>query len=470
MKAKIKTLIILLAIFATSLIAAIVAGCNIGEENAKDSANAMGMTASVTYYTNGGYFQLGKTPDGKVYRTDYYRPGSPILNIGFDKIEGLQSLTILREGYDFLGWEEAELNEDGLPILYELNNNGERTGKVLDVLTNGTADIKGSDGRQINEGSKRFEAVPSGKRVFDNGHPRIGEEDPKEHRYLVATWEQHVVVNLEYKLITDEDITVEEDGEEVTYKNGDVFHTYAFKPGESEIELMPNSSPKTLTGFSYIHLYEDAEGTKPIRAGTQVYRDDNPVVYAKYLKGSWTSVRTAANVVNMLNSMGGNFFLVFDIDCAGRAFSYKNTTFNGTIDGNGKKLSNIAMSYTFQQVTGSLFGRLGESATIKDLTIENVEIVLSINGSSTTYALFTSVAEGATLENFKVKGLTLDISMSGTGSLTNIQQVGGVYQTGRWIYGDAYSTDAEFEEHFGKIVEDATLIIDTVKIVPGGQL
>ena len=188
-RTKIKTLIILIAIFSVSLIAGLT-GC-IGEKDAKQRAEELGMTASVTYYTNGGNFVAGSNSvDQKWYRTDYYFPDTPIFNIGVDETVG-QSLTIRRDGYVFAGWEYAKLDNDGLPILYELDSKGVRTGKQLDVLENGTASIIGSTGRELLEQEKRFEAETSGKKVFENGHPKVGDG---EHIYLAATWSQDIVL------------------------------------------------------------------------------------------------------------------------------------------------------------------------------------------------------------------------------------------------------------------------------------
>ena len=464
MKAKIKTLIILIAICAVSLVSGICAGC-IGEDDAKDRADKLGMTACVTYYANGGTFYEGNTPDKKVYRTDYYRPETPIFNIGVDENKG-QKIDISRTGYVFAGWEYAVLDDNGLPLLYELDANGVRTGKQLAVLENGTASIIGSGtGKEILEAEKRFEAVPDGTKVFANGHPKVKD---REHKYLVATWTEDIT--LEYRLITDAPIV---DGD-VTYNNGDVIYTRAFENSDT-ITLYPDTTPTTLAGASYIHLYWDAEGENAVKAGQQISRkeDENSVIYAKYLSGTWTAVKTANQAANMLRATGNsNYFVVNDIDCTGASFSYTTSgNFGGIIDGNGKTLSNINISSTIRTAPdkGSILANLTATAKVKNLTIENVTISLNVGINMEAYVLVSSVADGAVIENVEVNGVTFKITKSDSITIFNIQLVAGEYQKDNWLYG-AYNTDAEFIEKYGNLVHNCTLIINNETIVTGGQL
>lgn len=493
MKAKIKTLVILIAIFSVSLIAGICSGC-IGEKSPKERADELGMTASVTYYTNGGNFVSGSnTVDQKSYRTDYYYPDTPIFNIGFDETSG-QSLTIRRNGYVFAGWEYAELDADGLPILYKVDSDGNRTETQLTVLENGTASIIGSTGREMLEQEKRFEAKSSGVKVFENGHPKVG---AGEHKYLAATWILDIL--LEYKLITDAPITTQievpvdevEEGnadytvdeksgkayKKVTYNNGDVVATKQFLLSDSLV-LYPDTAPATFTGFSYIHLYWDEKGEDAVVAGQQIAKGvgENPFIYAKYLSGNWRAVRTGSDVTTMFSDDSRNYFVVNDIDCSEvKNFGYKTGgSYGALIEGNGKTISNIKIepetgirNGTF----GSMFGSLTSSAHIKNLTFENVNIILKLNGSIDLYALFANVADGAKLENLAINNLTFDIRVADGGQINNIQLGDdGNYRTERWIYGNKYSTDAEFVATYGEIVHNATLIINEKEIVSGGQL
>ena len=501
LKARIKTLTILIAICVISLISGIFAGC-IGEQNAKQKADGYGMTACVTYYTNGGNFRMGTSSDNqKAYRTDYYKPNTPIFNIGVDKTVG-QSLSIIRKGYVFAGWEYAKLDSNGFPLLYEVDSNGVRTtGEPLTVLDNGTASIIGSTGREMSEDEKRFEAVPSGEKVFENGHPKVG---AGEHKYLVATWVKDVA--LEYRVITDAPIsvtievdakdeedkdseyTVDADGKifkNVTYNNGDVISSANFLNGDT-ITLYPDKAPlhedeKTTfkDRFSYINLYWDKDGTQAVVEGDFVTKskdETNSVVYAKYLSGNWTAVRNGDGVAGMLEATGNkNYYVVYDIDCTGVEFSYKTFgNFGGTIEGNGKKLSHINIDYIVKNGdVGSMFGNLTATAKIKDLTLEDVTITLNLSfgANATAHVLVSGIATGAVLENFLVDTVTFKITIPDNSKLYNIQFVGGSYKTDNWLYGNGTNaTDEQFESVYGKIVQNGTLIINDEEIVTGGQL
>ena len=463
MKAKINTLIVLISIFAVTLIAGLLAGC--GEQNPKERADKLGMTAVVTYYTNGGKFVAGtNSNDTKVYRTDYYYPGTPIYNIGVDKTSG-QPLTIVRDGYVFAGWEWAVLDEDDLPVLYASDSEGNATGTALKVLENGTASIIDTTGREMIEDGKRFVAVASGDKVFKDGEPRptVG---AGEHKYLVATWVLDVV--LEYRLITDTDITVQDGDKSVTYKNGDVIATESFSTS-TELYLTPANTPASFNGFSYINLYWDAEGQNVVKAGETIAKGEtNSVIYAKYLAGTWTPVRSARDAATMLRATGNtNYFVVYDIDCTNTTFTLKAGTFGGIIDGNGKTLSNIQIS-GYSADYSSLFGSLLSSAKIKNLTIENVTINSSLrpNTNIHLHVLVSSVADGAEIEGVSVDTVTLKITKPDNATVSNIQYVSGAYQTGNWLYGyGTNGTDEQFESKYGKIVRNATLIINNETIV-----
>lgn len=479
MKAKIKPLIILIALFVLSLAAAITVGCSIGEKTAQDLAGEMGLNCPVTYYANGGQFVDGTSKDQKVYRTVYYKPETPIFNIGVDSSTG-QAMTISRDGYVFMGWEYCKLNEEGEPILKDTE------GVVLNVLDNGTADIKDVNGRQLLEQNKRFTAEPDGTKAFADGKIVIHEGD---HIYLAATWVQDVV--LEYRLVTDTPIsaTVTENGESktATCNTGDLIAKQVFTL--NEIYLDTSFSPVTDETLSdrailadthtYIHLYYDEECKEPVLENGVIDKpadSKNAVIYVKYLQGSWTTVRTAANFASMLSSStAGNYYIPFDIDCASYAsFGLRNSTatFNSKVEGNGFTVSNIKITSRLPGNNNvSLFGTLGANAQINNLTLQTVTADISFRtGNLTIYALFSGVNEGATLKGFKVVDYTLSISGASNGTILNIQKDNaGVYITDNWLYGTG--TDAEFISKYGNIVQNATLKIDNEQVtqVTGGQ-
>ncbi len=469
MKTRIKILLILIAVFAVSLIAGICAGCSIGERTAQDMADELGLKCPVTYYANGGQFQVGTSLDQKVYRTVYYKSGAPILNIGVVNSLG-QNLTISRDGYNFDGWEYCKLDADGKPVLKDSE------GQVLNVLENGTADMKGSDGRQLLEQSKRFTAEPSGEKAFKNGNLVVEEGKPL---YLAATWSLDSVI--EFRLVTDTPITAKETGEDgvekdVTYKNNDVIATREFT--YSTISVDASRSPKTFSTHSYIQMYYDEACKDPLMPNARFTKPAdgaNITVYAKYLEGEWTTVRNASDVSLMLGEGSGNYYVPYDFSCGGSdTMFYMRTSgnFNGRVVGNGFTISDIAIGATLAQTlsngaTASLFGRLGAEAEISGLTLKNVSARMTIRGGAASiYALFSAVETGAKLTDFKVDGFDLQIN-AGSAMINNIQNIDGNYQTTSWLYGT--ETDAEFESAYGGVVKNATLKIDNKQVIGGQQ-
>lgn len=478
MRAKINTLIILITVFAASLIAALLAGC-IGEKDAKERADSFGMTACVTYYTNGGSFVIGSkkmgTPDQKVYRTDYYYPGTPIFNIGeeetgkneadyvYDKTVG-QPIIITRSGYVFAGWKYAKLDEETkLPLLYTTDEEGNKT--YLPVLESGTASMIGSTGREMLEQEKRFEAEIDEERglVFANGHPTVG---AGEHVYLVATWELDVF--LEYRIVTDADVTTQievdeiaDDGGQYTEINGKIYKTVTYKTDDTiltesfetytSLTLYPDTAPVTFSGFSYINLYRDIECNDPVKTGEVIEKKDgeNSVIYVKYLSGSWTPVKTANDAVRMFTASGNsNFYVVYDdIDCSKTEIRTLNKGyFGGVIDGNGKTIKNVNVTYNANNGdNASLFGNLNSSAQITDLTIENVTINVTVrpNAKLSLHILVSSLADGAKIENVILNNVTVNITKPSSATISNIE-VDDVYKTDNWLYG-VYPTDEQFE-------------------------
>jgi hypothetical protein len=145
-----------------------------------------------------------------------------------------------------------------------------------------------------------------------------------------------------------------------------------------------------------------------------------------------------------------------------------NVSFNTKckIEGNGYKISNFNYNYSSSLQNGgkiSVFGDLYGSASIKNLTLENVNINFSVrpNARVNIYALFKSVqTTGATFENFIIDGLTLTVSMPTSSTIANIQNIGGNYEQDNWLFG-AYETDSEFTAIYSGIsVTNSTFVIN----------
>lgn len=484
MKAKIKPLIILIAIFAASLIAGIAAGCSIGESTPHDAANDKGMMASVTYYANGGTF----SDNAICYKTMYFVPGNPIYNIGVDEhpVGGSgTAVSITRTNMNFAGWVWATVDANGNPTLLEMTEDGEVTDNVLEMRENGTALMVGENGRELSEQQKHFTAqIPENPEewdfAFENERPKL---EKGEHRYLVAAWEPDVV--LEYVLVSDEAVTfefpkaddpeTEEDEslqyEEVALNSGDVIVTADFGIA-GYVTLRPNTAIATpVSNHSYIYLYWDEECTKPATStyGNRVQRPQdgsNAKIYVKYMPGTWTAVAESSHVRNMFNTLGStNYYVVDDVDCSSLSLTLGSKTFSGTILGNGYTLSNLKFTASVNNgAKVSIFGSIASTAVIKDLTIKNVTATVSFRATGYVYALFEECAEGATFENFSVDGYKLTVERNNV-NIMNIQLLSDGFDTTNWLYGGYGSSDADFVEDFGEIVKNAALKIDEELII-----
>jgi hypothetical protein len=177
----------------------------------------------------------------------------------------------------------------------------------------------------------------------------------------------------------------------------------------------------------------------------------------------------------MLSGLGStvNYYLLGDIDLENENV---NVSFNTKckIEGNGYKISNFNYNYSSSLQNGgkiSAFGDLYGTASIKNITLENVNINFSVrpNARVNIYALFKSVqSTGATFENFAIDGLTLTVSMPTSSFVTNIHLTtdtdndssNDAQETDNWLFG-AYETDSEFTAIYSGIsVTNSTFVIN----------
>ena len=120
-----------------------------------------------------------------------------------------------------------------------------------------------------------------------------------------------------------------------------------------------------------------------------------------------------------------NFVLTSDIDLGGYQWTPigKNNSFIGTFDGNGHTISNLKYSFEGEDYFVGLFGCL-KDATVRNLTIENVDIYL--NGAETWghIGAVAGWAEGTTLlKDIVVKG---NVKIEGDASVSTSHRIGGI--------------------------------------------
>lgn len=156
-------------------------------------------------------------------------------------------------------------------------------------------------------------------------------------------------------------------------------------------------------GNTFVQMYRDAACTDElVVSSTQQFEhgcdQDNPIcnVYAKFISGVWTLVRTANDLKSV--SAGARLYLLDDIDMSSlndadgyTQWSLPND-FIGTIDGDGHTISNINYRRVGTNIaTGpatnnhfGLFGRIN-NATIKNITFDNCTVEGVVNRQSAEY-------------------------------------------------------------------------------------
>lgn len=522
MKAKFKPLIILIAVFMFSLVAGIVAGCSIGEETAKEFADKRGLTCPVTYYVgDGGNFKLGRDNIDTPYRTLYYAPESPILNIGVVPTTSQPIFSIGRRGYLFKGWRYCLLDDNGNPVLKDASGN------VLKYLDNGTADmteVKDGEEVQMLETKKRFFAQPDPDRpeeVFENGNVIIHEG---QHLFLVAEWIKDAEIQyildgigegktMKVNVTTGDETVVHE------WEDGDIISSELFERSDTK-NVKPDSEPEynfdpdtqtefaagttiEITSHTYISLYMQKGGVDPIigsKSFTKTpYDPDDPEkdrsikVYVMFFENKedgsvWHPVRDTDDVKNIFNYTGTairTHYLVNDIDCQNTTITPKargtaaNDVFKDSIDGNGHTISNIKVARTTPQSGRniSLFGKIASGVEIKDLTIENIEyvgIVIMQGRAVPIHVVAYSIDDDATLTNFKIGG-TVKVTVtrqnkSDKAAISNLteQGDGSFVATNSWFGSEDFATNAEFTAQYGGENLSLEIIIDGTNL--GGQL
>jgi len=105
------------------------------------------------------------------------------------------------------------------------------------------------------------------------------------------------------------------------------------------------------------------------------------------------------------------YYLHNDIDFTGFTWTYNSTvtddvTFYGTLNGNGKKLMNLTITNNSTSTSAYLYNGIfprGFGATVRDLTLENVNTVTNLSGTSQRSGLLFGNVYGGTTTIFNVK-------------------------------------------------------------------
>jgi len=181
-----------------------------------------------------------------------------------------------------------------------------------------------------------------------------------------------------------------------------------------ENELIDQPVDPVKEGFTFVGWYKDVSLLTTWDFFIDIVISDI-TLYAKWeevivLEG--TAISTAAEFNSLSNSGAiGTYYLANDIDFSSHVWTYVNFNFQGTLNGNGKTLSNLTITGTDR--TG-IFSR-AKNTTIYDLFIDNAHIT-----ASNRAGILIGEADG---DNVNLSEITITNS-SVTGNSSN--GVGGV--------------------------------------------
>lgn len=186
------------------------------------------------------------------------------------------------------------------------------------------------------------------------------------------------------------------------------------KPGTQRSKPSSSLAPKKeVDGETYTFLgkyYADKECTEEFTF-PYIFEDHDVNVYCKFIKGVWTLVETVREFNNAVVN-GQNIYLMNDLDFAGQSYTQRN--YNAELDGNGKTIRNISISYSltryYNNTNIGIFDTLMARAYIHDVTFEGLTIDIKTSTAYTDIlgvnvgSLAGRALEGARLQNITISG------------------------------------------------------------------
>ncbi len=479
---KVATWLKLIIAMAVVSVAALIGGCSIGPMDYDETLDYYGIVAQVTYYSNGGWFN--NSSEVRKREINHSQAGGlQFFNITSDT----SGQSVSRTNYLFLGWHyavtEEVTDENGDTALYlvcdvPLSEAGNYT-----VTENGETRVCVTelDGRAVilqSDYELMIRSTPLKLPLLELGDavPVSSVLSEGDKIYVVAEWT--IAQAVDYVLVMQEGserdyVTVSEDyidengvtqTRETTVHEGEILSSDYF--GSSSFINERNSGPVTTTDGTWLAYYLDEECTVPAFSNGSISKPEsgNVTVYALYMEGEWTLVRTANEVQQMFNRGSRNYYIYNDIDCTGVTVPAM-SSFTGVIEGNGHTISNITVtSSNIRNQNVALFGTVGVAARISNLTLDGVAINYSVSALATanrvslylvTARVNETAASSPVFENFRINNATMSVTLPTTGvvSISNIHGSGGAYETDNWLFGmiGGDETDAQFAEKYAGI-------------------
>ena len=141
--------------------------------------------------------------------------------------------------------------------------------------------------------------------------------------------------------------------------------------------------------------------------------------------------RLAAYVNSSHDALGKTFKLTTTITLTaphttiGGRIKYADKSFRGTFDGNKNTINNLTINKPEDNYLG-LFGRLGENAVVKDLTVNGYDITGKQYVGAIAGYVYASSSNRATIQNCHVNGMNV-------GSVANADSHGGIVGYGYYV-------------------------------------
>lgn len=186
--------------------------------------------------------------------------------------------------------------------------------------------------------------------------------------------------------------------------------------GRIDMKKFPTIEGKTFTA-AYLSLDPESDGSAPLSGsiGGQVDYERGIAsvstirIYTTWREGNWFRIYTPQQFCDNARP-SGCYEIMNDLDFTDLVWpqSLSKNEFTGTILGGGHTLSGIdAKQADYSQIRGGLFGALGATARLENVTLENVRYTVA-RGSRMQDAAFGllagTVSESARLEGVSVRG------------------------------------------------------------------
>ncbi len=210
-----------------------------------------------------------------------------------------------------------------------------------------------------------------------------------------------------------------ETGEEVGFMR--------YAPGYRRDKPSASSLRPSKLGYTFLEKYYVDEARTEEFTWPYVFTTEDKRIYVDMVEGNWQVVSTPSEFASQINA-NTNIYLVDDIDFADYDGSMWGTTvdiggetyyssvkaFNGTINGNNHKVLNLSRKLQASKANGGdymggVFGQLGATANIYDITFENVNVEYSVHSSLEMPGLYVGLFawkadNGAKISNVTVTG------------------------------------------------------------------